>query len=210
MKLQKIITFALIISAYLVCWKVYGTLPETIPSHWNATGEVDGYVSRNMHFSLFLGLITVLPLLMQFIPKLDPKYKNIKTFEEDFGWFMVVLTGFILGLFLYINAYALGYTLPIQNFMIPALALLFFTIGYMLRRAKMNYSIGMLLPWTLNSEKNWDLTHRFASKTFMYGATILLLTLLLRKYAFTAFLLVLAIIVIAPIVYSYKLHKKGI
>lgn len=200
----------MILLAGIVTAFVYSKLPAYMPSHWNAYGQIDAYASKDTHIYLFLGLCAGIPLLMNWIPKLDPKYKNIKTFEGDFGWFTVALTAFMVTLYLYTTAIGLGYQLPIQNFMIPALSLLFFSIGFMLRKTKSNYTIGIRVPWTLHSEKNWEMTHSLAAKCFMYGATVMLLSLLLGENSLFGFLAVLTVVVLIPIIYSYTLHKKGI
>lgn len=210
MKLQTILIFLLIAITGATTALVYDKLPSMVPSHWNAIGEVDSYMKKSSHVMLFLGLSIGMPLLMSYLPKLDPKYNNIQKFEGDFSWFVVVLTGFMVSLYLFTTAYALGYTLPIQNFMIPALAILFFSIGLLMKKTKINYTIGFRVPWTLNSEKNWDLTHKIAAKTFMYGATAILLTLFLGQYAFLGFIIIVLAIVFIPMIYSYLLHRKGI
>jgi uncharacterized membrane protein len=79
-----------------------------------------------------------------------------------------------------------------------------------MKKTKINYTIGFRIPWTLNSEKNWDLTHKLAAKTFMYGATVILLTVFFGNYAFLGFFIVVLAIVFIPMIYSYLLHRKGI
>ena len=54
---------------------LYPRLPDTIPTHWNFRGEVDGYGSRNTQ--LFLSLLPLLLYgLFLVIPKIDPRGKN--------------------------------------------------------------------------------------------------------------------------------------
>jgi len=210
MKLQTIFTLLLILAAILLAIFSYQQLPSIVPSHWNALGEVDGYVSKNGHIVMFLGLCIGLPLLMTLIPKIDPKYTNIQKFEGNYSWFVVVMTAFTIGMFIYTTMYSLGYKFPIQNYMIPALSVLFFSVSNLLKKAKSNYTIGIRVPWTLHSEKNWDLTHQLAAKSFAYGSIVLLLTLLLGQNTFAVFMTFLFVMVLVPIIYSYWLHTQRV
>ncbi len=210
MKTQKFLTVALIVFAMIITAVAYNKLPATVPSHWNINGDIDGYLSKSSHIVLFLVLSIGLPLLLNWAPKLDPKHSNIKGFENAYQWFIVSMTGFIVALYIFVTASALGYSLPIQNFIIPAMALLFYAIGVMLKQTKSNYTIGFKLPWTLHSEKNWDMTHAVAARSFKYGATALVLSLLFGTIAFPIFMVTLSVMVIVPVVYSYTLHRRGI
>ncbi len=209
MKIQYTIITALIIAAIIATVYVYPLLPELVPSHWNALGEVDAYAKKNVHVTFMLGICIALPIFMRILPKLDPKYKNIQSFEGDFAWFTVVFTLFMIALYAYTTLYALGYQYPIQSFIIPAMSVLFYTTGLLLAKAKPNYSIGFRLPWTLDSEDNWNKTHKIAALSFRYGAFALLLTTLLGKYSFSVFMIALSFMVIIPIMYSYRLHKTS-
>jgi uncharacterized membrane protein len=47
------------------------------------------------------------------------------------------------------------------------MGLLFIFIGFMLRKAKRNFFIGIRTPWTLSNDRVWDETHRLGSILFM-------------------------------------------
>lgn len=210
MKTQSILTISLVLFAYIFSFLMFDRLPNLVPSHWNTVGQVDGQMSKGASVIFFLSLITLLPLFLNYFPKLDPKYANIKKFEGDFGWFIVVFTTFFVGLYVFTTYYALGYEYPLQYFMLPGLTALFFSIGMLMRNAKSNYSIGFRLPWTLHSEDNWNRTHQVAAKFFMYGSLFFIPALLLGNYSFAGFMVILLVMVLYPIVYSYQLHRNGI
>ena len=75
-------------------------------------------------------------------------------------------------------------------------------------KMKQSYTIGIKLPWTLNSEENWYRTHRFAGGAFMLGGAFVIVAGFMEMMwvAFVALLLVAML----PTVYSYLLYKKGI
>ena len=43
MKLFKALSVALVVAAVAASFIVYPMLPGTVPTHWNAAGQVDGY-----------------------------------------------------------------------------------------------------------------------------------------------------------------------
>ena len=54
----------------------YKELPEQMPIHWNAAGEVDGYAPKMLAVFGFPVFFAVLELLMFFVILNDPKKQN--------------------------------------------------------------------------------------------------------------------------------------
>ena len=48
-------------------------------------------------------------------------------------------------------------------------------MGNYMPKLKVNHTVGIRLPWTLQSEDNWHKTHRLAGKLWVLGGLILLL-----------------------------------
>jgi uncharacterized membrane protein len=48
-----------------------------------------------------------------------------------------------------------------------ALGAFFALLGYAMPQIKQNYTIGVRLPWTLESEKAWDAAHAFAGRAWI-------------------------------------------
>ena len=72
-----------------------------------------------------------------------------------------------------------------------------------------NYTIGIKIMWTLNSDKNWVATHRFAGKVWFVGGVIVAISALLPTgilpwVAFAVF----AITALAPVIYSFVYFKN--
>ena len=76
-------------------------------------------------------------------------------------------------------------------------------------KCKPNRTIGIRVKWTLENEENWYATHRFGGRVFMLGGLAVLLTVFLPETVMSiAFIAVLAVSTIIPIVYSYVYSKK--
>ena len=87
------------------------------------------------------------------------------------------------------------------------LGIIFVILGNYLPKAKQNYTFGYKIPWTLNSEENWNKTHRLAGWLMVIAGIILIIN---AFFLFEWVVMVLAAVALAPVVYSYILYKKGI
>lgn len=198
-----IILLAVGISSY-----VSPSLPESMVSHWDINGNPDGSMSKfwGLYLMPLIGLITF--LLIFFVPYLDPEKKNIEDFRESYNLFAVVLMLFFFYLHVLTLAFNLGYKLNMTQFLAPGFAVLFYTIGVLLKKAKRNWFIGIRTPWTLSSDVVWGKTHALGSKVFRYGAIIMLLGIFLPQYAFLIVLLPTIGGAMYLLIYSYLEFKK--
>ena len=97
-----------------------------------------------------------------------------------------------------------------KNFIFPLLGLMFAFIGNYMVNIKPNYFAGIRLPWTLSNDENWRKTHQLGGKLWFAGGMLIAVAsfFLPGPQAFTFFISVIAIMVIIPLVYSYRLFKK--
>ena len=189
--------------AGLVLWN---RLPEQVPFHWNAAGEVDGWASRPVAVFVPSAMMLALQWLCMVVTSADPKKQNHpEKVKVLVLWVIPVITVFISAL-MYVSA--LGGSVRVETLMPILLGLVFVAIGNYMPKCKQNYTIGIKIPWTLASEENWNRTHRFAGWVWVGGGVVMLLSGFLGIFWLT---LVPAIIMVAvPLIYSYILHKKGI
>ncbi len=103
-------------------------------------------------------------------------------------------------------AYALGIKVKFNLIVGGMIGILFIVLGNYMSKNQQNYTVGIKLPWTLNSEENWNKTNRLASKLWVIGGIILLINIFLEIDVI--FLGVLILIGVIPAVYSFILYKK--
>lgn len=209
-KTTVIIVLTLIAIAVVAGLLLWNQLPEQMASHWNEHDEVDGYMSR--FWGVFLMPIVTLGMfgLFLIIPNIDPNKANIEGFRKEFNLFIALFVTFML----YIHGLTILWNLGYQNFklsvaMLPFLGVLFICIGYMMRRAKRNFFIGIRTPWTLSSDSVWDKTHQLGGNLFMLSGALAIAGSFFG--GLTALWLVLGPLfasVIITIVYSYVLYRK--
>lgn len=183
-------------------------MPDKMATHWNAQGAVNGYMPRAWGLFGTPVMMILVTLLMFLLPKIDPKKKNIEQFSQTFEWFIVVLDLFFFYISALVIIWNLGYEFNMTLFLIPALAVLFYFTGFMVGKAKMNYTIGIRLPWTLADERVWDKTHKLGEKLFKLSAVIMLLSLLAPNYAIWILLVSLTAVFLYLAIYSFIEFKK--
>ena len=191
------------ILAGLILWD---QLPEQMPTHWNAAGDVDGWSGKA--FAVF-----GLPLIMvaaQWLCMLgtaaDPKKSNHSEKVLHLVLWIIPVLSVVLHAVTY--ATALGHAVPMEVVMPILIGLIFTIIGNYMPKCKQNYTIGIKIPWTLDNEENWNRTHRFAGWLWTFCGIGIICTGFFG--GFWVFLPITLLMVIAPIIYSYVLHRKGL
>ena len=197
------IVILLPIAAGLILWN---QLPEQIPTHWNVAGEVDGWSSKS--FAIF-GLPCIL-LAAQWLCMLgtlsDPKRENHP--DKILHLVLWIIPVISVLLFTLTYAVALGKEARVELILPVFIGLVFAIIGNYMPKCKQNYTIGIKIPWTLNSEENWNKTHRFAGRLWVICGLVIMLTGFFG--GFWIFLGITLLMVLAPFIYSYLLHRKGV
>src|SRR5512139_174432 len=202
----------MIVLATLVGVALWPRLPDPMASHWDANDQVNGYMSK--FWGVFLMPLMTASLVLFFfaIPKIDPLRANIAAFRDVFNLFIVFFTGFMVYIYILTLLWNLGYTgFNMSEAMLPALGVLFFFTGYLMRKAKRNFFIGIRTPWTLSSDRVWDETHRVGSVLFMIAGVLAFLGSFVGGV--TAFWLIfvpIMVSVLVTLVYSYVLYQREI
>jgi uncharacterized membrane protein len=209
-RLTTILVFAMIIAATLVGLLLWNRLPDPMASHWGTNDQVNGYMPR--FWGVFLMPLVTLVMLVLFlvIPVIDPLKANIAQFREVFNLFIVLIVAFMIYMYGLTLAWNLGYTdFNMSRAMLPALGLLFIFIGFLLRRAKRNFFIGIRTPWTLSSDRVWDETHRLGAVLFMIsGALAFIGGFLGGMAAFWLMFIPLIGSALFLVIYSYVLYQR--
>ena len=198
-----IILLSLIISIYF-----YPQMPEKIASHWNAQGQVDGYMSKFWGLFLIPFILVGFVLLFIAIPKIDPLKANIEKFRKQYNGFVILFFIFMLSIHFQLILWNLGIEIS-PNLVVPiGIGILFFYIGILCENAKRNWFIGIRTPWTLSSERVWEKTHKIGGKLFKIAGVIAFIGVFFQRYALFFILVPMISIAIYTIVYSYLEYQR--
>lgn len=160
---------------------------------------------------VILGLMSVgLYFLLANIYKIDPKKyaaenkHRLRRMGFAISIFMSALSCFI------IYSTAKGNIEFGINYVFAGVGLLFSLLGNYMYNMKPNYFAGIRVPWTLNNEENWRKTHLLAGKLWFAGGFIIAILCLLLPdiISIIVFFILTAILVIIPVIYSYRLYKN--
>ncbi len=185
---------------------IWDKLPEQVPTHWNAAGEIDGYSSKAFAVFGLPAFLAVINLVCQLAMKLDPKQKNhSEKVKALIVWLVPVISIIMVPVTF---AAAQGIEVDIVTISMLMCGVIFLIIGNYLPKCRQNYTIGIKISWTLESEENWNRTHRFAGFIWIIGAIIIIIATFLGYPL--VMLPVVLIMSIVPVVYSYMLYRKGI
>lgn len=208
MRKSEIIILGIIILSFAIGIYYYPQMPEKAASHWNAQGQVDGYMSK--FWGLFLMPIISVGMFLLFIliPRIDPLKSNIQQFRKYYDGFVVLILVFLFYLYLLTIFWNIGYTFNMIAFLSPAFAILFYYAGILIENAKRNWFIGIRTPWTLSSDKVWDKTNKIGGKLFKIAGLLALLAIFFESYAIFIIIVPVIMVSIYTVVYSYFEYQK--
>jgi uncharacterized membrane protein len=211
--LRRIIWLIMLVPAiYLaVLWK---NIPQTVPMHFDLKGNVDRYGTKH-ELLILTAVITILNaivyLVVSNIYKIDPR--KSATLNKDRMKRIAVGVSVYLSAILIMIIYEIAHndTRLTMKFVFVAMGLLFALLGNNMYNIQPNYFAGIRLPWTLESEDNWRKTHHLAGRLWFFGGLIfaVIALFLSRELASPVILVLVAVLVIIPIIYSYRLYKKS-
>ena len=200
----------LIAIAVAVSLAVYSQLPDRVPTHWNARGEVDGWSSRAFGAFLIPVIMILMAVLTPLVPKLDPRRSNYAKFETTY-WFTInlVLT-FMLGVHFMTLAITLGADIPVERVIPFGVGALFAIIGNVMPRTRSNWSFGIRTPWTLSSDRVWERTHRIGGYLMVAGGVIVMAAALAAPPHLIALITICSILgaTAGAFIYSYAVWRE--
>ncbi len=150
----------------LGAWTVFGGPTELLPVHWNASGEADGWGTREMVGGVLVGMAVLTLLLGGGMAAAarradDPARARALRYAQ----LVVVLTLPLISLL--VASASLSGTMNIGGAVPVALmSLVFILIGAFLGRVGPNPFVGVRTPWAYKSRLAWDRSNRLAGRLF--------------------------------------------
>lgn len=202
-----VLIIALLPIAYLLF--IWNTLPASVPMHWNMDGKIDSYGSKANLIWMSLLLPFLVYGILSVIPSIDPK-GNMNKMGNKLQTLKLLLTTFMSLLALWILYATKRQSIGNVNTVMIIIGVLFIILGNYFKTIPPNYFMGIRTPWTLESEANWKETHKLGGKLwFAGGILIVILGFILDAKANTvAFISILIVICLIPVIYSYFFYRK--
>ena len=180
-----------------------------IPMLFPLLGTAENILKTSFNsFYLIISPIMLLVhiLLMIFEAKQQQKIPQNEKINKIIFWIVPIITLYISGIMLAISN---GMEFSISFVMAPLLGIMFIVMGNYMPKSRQNRTFGIKIKWTLESEENWNATHRFAGKLWVILGCVILAAAFLPEMVFIfVFPVAITIAVVASIVYSYNYYVK--
>ncbi len=198
-----IITSLIILLPAVVGLILWNRLPDVLPTHWGFSDEANGYSGKV--FGVFGLPVTMLAVqwLLAFLSGFDRKSteQNPKAYRVVF-WIIPAISC-IMGIVTYFIALDIDFKFTMLFSIL--FGLMFIGIGNYLPKVRQNFTMGIKLKPLLESEANWNATHRMAGKLWVVCGLIMFATAFLPEIWFVIIMVaVILIAIIVPVVYAYR------
>lgn len=201
-----IVLVAAAFAATLLAWP---HLPERVPLHWNAYGEVDGWGPRGLMMIFGPGAMLAELAIFALLPALSPKRFGLEGFTRTYLRLMVaavLLAGYITTVLLFA---ALSGHVDVTAALLGGVSVVLVFIGNVMGKVRRNFFIGIRTPWTLASERVWHATHRLAGKTIVLSGIASFAAALWGGLAGLSMWIALVLAgVLVPVVYSFVHYRS--
>lgn len=208
-----LVAWLIIALQILVSLISYPFLPDQVPSHWNAAGEINGYLPKLANAILLpaisIGIYILIRVLMRASPRLGQQSRQ----SQRATWEVVnlIIVGVLLFLLitqLAVTAIALGMAIDITFVISLGLSVLLVFLGNYMGKLRRNFWAGFRTPWTLASETVWERTHRLGGWLMVLGGLLGVILSFIPALRLWAVIGIVVVVVIIPTVYSFILYQR--
>jgi uncharacterized membrane protein len=195
------VSILFVVLAFAAASLLYSQLPDPVPTRWGIYGEIVGLMPKpfGAFFLPFLSLLSCALLIAA--PHLAPRGFSVASFQRVYPTLVAAITGFSL----YMTVVALlasnGGILD-RSRVTAGAGVLLAVVGNYLGKVTRSF-MGICTPWTLANDVVWERTHRFAGRVFVVGGVLTLWLAITSPEQTVACLTILAMTILAPIVYSF-------
>lgn len=202
---------AVVVLQIIVSLVMFPFLPDRVPIHWNAAGQVNGYASKWFTLLFYplmsIGIVGLIRGLMAISPKLDRQGQR-----ANMNIVSIVFAGVVLlMLIIQLASIAIALNMPVDmSFVITlALSVLFLVIGNFLGKVRRNLSgIGIRTPWTLANDTVWERTHRLGGWLFVAVGLLGIVCSFVSALRLIVVVGGVLLVAIITTIYSYVVYQR--
>ena len=209
-KKMGLLTIVVTLLPILLGLLLWSKLPDQVPMHWGINGEVDGWESKARAVFFMPCFCAAMQLFLLVMTSIDPRKKAIHRKPMMVVIWLIPVLSLVMNVAIYLIA--LGFKVNMVEIILVLLGAFFVLLGNYMPKLKKNYTVGIKVPWALNSEENWIRTHRFGGKVYVVTGIVCIITGLLVNLIGenVAFVIIMVLIFGGSFLtmgYSYWLYK---
>ncbi len=197
---------SIVAAAFAMTALAYPALPAVIPTHWNAAGVADGFMSKTRGAFVLPAVMAAMALFLAVLPRVSPRGFEMSGFASAYT---AMRRGVLLFL-LYVHALALyaglGHEVSMTVAVFAGAGILLALLGNYLGKVRKNFFVGIRTPWTLASDEVWERTHRFGGRLWVAGGLTMCAVALAGKVLWA--LPIVALLALVPVAYSYVVYRR--
>lgn len=186
---------------------LYPHMPARVPTHWNAQGQINGYMSPQWAVATPMIIIAVVALFTVLLPAISPQGYGIKPFVVVYSIIMLAVQVLVLIVALGVLLNAAGYAVRMPLVCMLTVGALFMVMGNYMGKLRKNFFVGIRTPWTLASDAVWERTHRMGGWLFML-AGLALVAIAFTGNSATLMIVVIVAAAVIPSIYSYVAYRR--
>ena len=154
----------------LILWN---RLPDTVAVHWGADGQADGWAGKAYAVFGLPCLLAAIHLFAVLFTLNDPRRKNINKKPLMLVFWLIPVLSLVTNGIVYLTA--MGADIDVFVICFVLIGIVFIVFGNYMPKLQQNYTVGIKMPWTLNSTENWNRTHRLGGRLFIVGGILMIL-----------------------------------
>ena len=205
-----IVALVIIALQILIAVGTYPFLPAIVPSHWDAAGNVNGYMPKLANALIVpltsIGLFVLLRVLLIASPRL--RNQDSRSTQNIVGLLLVGILLFMLLIQVITLAVPLGLSVNVSFVVSLAVSVLFIFIGNYLGKIQRNFWAGVRTPWTLASDIVWERTHRLGGWLFVAAGVIGIISTFVPNLRIWGVIGPILIVSAILVIYSYVEYRR--
>lgn len=194
----------------LILWN---RLPDTVAVHWSADGQADGWAGKAYAVFGLPCLLAAIHLFAVLFTLNDPRRKNINKKPLMLVFWLIPVLSLVTNGIVYLTA--MGADIDVFVICFVLIGIVFIVFGNYMPKLQQNYTVGIKMPWTLNSTENWNRTHRLGGRLFIVGGILMILGgfsggVLGEEGSLILVFGIILLCAVIPCIYSFWLFRRGI
>lgn len=185
-------------------------LPNYIGMQYTMDGEVIWETNKYLAATIIIGIMITIYILAIIKPLIDPEKNSYVLFRKYFSAsiLMTEILVYLVSCGLMLNAMDIAIDLSLITML--SVGFLLIIVGNYLPKIPTTWFVGVRNPWSLSDRDVWNKTHRFTAVLYIFVGFLFILGTLLSLINVSIILLVVAVCVITPHIYSYLIFKSSI